>query len=192
MSIFPPEQRLWWNQPIEKSEVMWITIALIWALVMFFLMPYWHLVSEQNLSNEAYKIKPEVYAEMVETWAAKYTVREEGDTGIPVVHPLAGGDVYMLGRLSNLKKGNHAASICRLLIGSMAGLFCRKTSIFLCILATRWFSLSNRPVPASLALFATNSAGSVTTLWLARFKWLVSQGGNHGRIQNLSRYRFQN
>jgi hypothetical protein len=43
-----------------------------------------------------------------------------------------------------------------------------------------------------LALFATNSAGSVTTLWLARFKWLVSQGGNHGRIQNLSRYRFQN
>ena len=118
---------------------MWITIALIWALVMFFLMPYWHLVSEQNLSNEAYKIKPEVYAEKVETWAAKYTVREEGDTGIPVVHPLAGGDVYMLGRLSNLKKGNHTASICRLLIGSMAGFFCQKTSIFLCILATRWF-----------------------------------------------------
>ncbi|MBT4933033.1 MAG: cytochrome C oxidase subunit II [Rhodospirillaceae bacterium] len=99
MGIFPPPQRVWWNQPIEKSEVMWITIAFIWALVMFFMMPYWHLVGEQNLSNEAYKIKPDVYAEKVETWAAKYTVREEGDTGIPVVHPPAGGDVYMLGRL---------------------------------------------------------------------------------------------
>ena len=98
MSIFPTEKRLWWNQPIEKSEVMWITIAFIWALVMFFMMPYWHLVGEQNLSNEAYKIKPEVYAEKVETWAAKYTVREEGDTGIPVVHPPAGDDVYMLRR----------------------------------------------------------------------------------------------
>ncbi len=99
MSIFPPEQRVWWNEPIEKSEVMWITIAFIWALVMFFMMPYWHLYGEQNLSNEAYKIKPEVYAEKVEAWAEKYQVREEGDTGIPVVRPPAGGDVYMLGRL---------------------------------------------------------------------------------------------
>lgn len=99
MSIFPPEQRVWWNEPIEKSEVMWITIAFIWALVMFFMMPYWHLVGEQNLSNEAYKIKPEVYAEKVEAWAEQYKVREEGDTGIPVVHPPAGGDVYMFGRL---------------------------------------------------------------------------------------------
>jgi len=99
MSIFPPQKRIWWNEPIEKSEVMWITIAFVWALVMFFMMPYWHLVGEQNLSNEAYKIKPEVYGEKVEAWAEQYKVREEGDTGIPVVRPPAGGDVYMLGRL---------------------------------------------------------------------------------------------
>ncbi len=99
MGITPPEQRVWWNEPVEKSEVLWIFIALIWALVMFFMMPYWHMNGDQNLSNEAYKIRPEVFAEKTEAFAEKYTVREEGDTGVPVVRPPAGSDVYMLGRL---------------------------------------------------------------------------------------------
>ena len=64
-----------------------------------------------NLSNEAYRISPDAFAEKVEAFAAEYTVREEGDTGIPVVRPPAGGDAYMLGRLwewwpiLELKKG---------------------------------------------------------------------------------------
>jgi len=99
MAIFPPKERIWWNEPIEKSEVLWVTIALVWALVMFFMMPYWHMTGNQNLSNEAYKIRPEVFAERTEAFAEKYTVREEGDTGVPVVHPPAGSDIYMLGRL---------------------------------------------------------------------------------------------
>ncbi len=76
-----------------------MTLALVWALVMFFMMPYWHIAGEQNLSNEAYRVKPEAFGARVEAAAAKYTVREEGDTGIPVVHPPAGGDAYMLARL---------------------------------------------------------------------------------------------
>jgi len=99
MAITPPKSRVWWNEPVEKSEVLWIFIALLWALVMFFMMPYWHINGEQNLSNEAYKIRPEVYAERTEAMAEKYKVREEGDTGVPVVHPPAGSDVYMLARL---------------------------------------------------------------------------------------------
>ncbi len=99
MAIFPPVQRVWWREPIEKSEVLWIFLAFIWALIMFFMMPYWHFAGDQNLSNEAYKIRPEVYGEKVEAWADKYTVREHADTGIPVVKPPAGGDIYMLGRL---------------------------------------------------------------------------------------------
>lgn len=99
MGITPPKTRVWWNEPVEKSEVLWIFIALLWALVMFFMMPYWHVNGDQNLSNEAYKIRPEVFAERTEAMAAKYTVREEGDTGVPVVRPPAGSDVYMLGRL---------------------------------------------------------------------------------------------
>jgi len=99
MAIFPPEKRIWWNEPVEKTEVLWIFIALLWALVMFFMMPYWHVNGNQNLSNEAYRIRPEVYAQRTEEMAAKYKVREEGDTGVPVVRPPAGSDVYMLARL---------------------------------------------------------------------------------------------
>ena len=99
MSIFPPKERIWWNEPIEKSEVLWVTLALVWALIMFFMMPWWHMTGNQNLSNEAYKVRPEAYAQKVEEYTKQHTVREFGDTGIPVVHPPAGGDVYMLARL---------------------------------------------------------------------------------------------
>ena len=71
MSLFPPENRVWWNEPIERSEVLWITIALVWCLIMFFMMPYWHIAGNQNLSNEAYKVVPEVYAQKTEAFAKK-------------------------------------------------------------------------------------------------------------------------
>jgi cytochrome c oxidase subunit 2 len=99
MALTPPENRLWWNEPLDKVELAWIIIAFVWGLVMFSAMIYWHIVGEQNLSNEAYRIDPEVYAERTEAMVEAYTVREEGDTGIPVVHPPAGSDIYMVGRL---------------------------------------------------------------------------------------------
>lgn len=97
MAIFSPPQRVWWNEPIEKTEVLWVTIALIWSLIMFFMMPYWHLVGEQNLSNEAYRITAEAFGEKTEQMVDKYTVREEN--GYPVVRPPAGDDIYLLARL---------------------------------------------------------------------------------------------
>lgn len=99
MALTPPENRLWWNEPLDKVELAWIVIAFLWGLVMFSAMIYWHIVGEQNLSNEAYRIDPEVFAERTEAMVEAYTVREEGDTGIPVVHPPAGGDVYMIARV---------------------------------------------------------------------------------------------
>ncbi|MBF0562208.1 MAG: cytochrome C oxidase subunit II, partial [Alphaproteobacteria bacterium] len=96
MAIFPPTQRLWWKEPIEKSEILWIGIALTWALIMFIMMPYWHFVGGQNLSNEAYRVVPEHYGKRVEAMAEKFKVREE--KGIPVVHPPAGGDAYIIAR----------------------------------------------------------------------------------------------
>jgi cytochrome c oxidase subunit 2 len=97
MAIHPPKARVWWNEPLTKVEVTWITIAFLWGLLMFFTMIYWHFAGEQNLSNEAYRIRPELFSERTEAMAEQYTVREEG--GIPVVRPPAGVDVYMLGRL---------------------------------------------------------------------------------------------
>ena len=66
---------------------------------MFGIMVYWHINGEQNLSNEAYRVNPEAYAEKVEAAAALHTVREDETSGYPVVHPPPGSDVYMLGRL---------------------------------------------------------------------------------------------
>lgn len=98
MAIFPPSEKIWWKEPIEKSEILWVLIALCWCIFMFFMMPYWHLTGKQNLSNEGYRVNPEKYAERVEADIAKYQIREEGDTGIPVVAPPVGGDIHMLAR----------------------------------------------------------------------------------------------
>ena len=99
MAIHPPESRIWWNEPIERGELVWIAIAFLWGLIMFFMMVYWHLEGGQNLSTEAYRIRPAVFEARTEKFAEKFKVREEGDTGYPVVRPPAGGDVYMLARL---------------------------------------------------------------------------------------------
>ena len=99
MAISPPENRIWWREPLHRMEIIWITIAFLWGLVMFGTMIYWHITGEQNLSNEAYRIEPERFAEYAEAMADAYTVREEGETGIPVVHPPPGSDVYMIARL---------------------------------------------------------------------------------------------
>lgn len=98
MAITPPSDRIWWNEPVAKAELIWIAVAFLWGLVMFFMMIYWHAVGEQNLSNEAYRIDPEIFAERTEAMVEKYTVREQGETGIPVVHPPPGSDVYLIAR----------------------------------------------------------------------------------------------
>ncbi len=99
MAIRSPEKRIWWNEPLQKKEIVWIAIAFLWGLTMFATMIVWHVIGQQNLSNEAYRITPDDYSNRTEAMAAKYKIREEGDTGIPVVHPPAGSEVYMLARL---------------------------------------------------------------------------------------------
>lgn len=99
MALTPPEDRLWWKQRIHGIEITWITIAFLWGILMFCIMVYWHINGTQNLSNEAYRVNPDAYAEKVEAAAEKYMVREDETSGYPVVHPPPGSDVYMLGRL---------------------------------------------------------------------------------------------
>ena len=99
MAIFPPVDRIWWKEPLRRSEIVWIAVAFLWGLVMFFTMISWHFVGEQNLSNEAYRIDPEVFAERAEAMTEAYTVREETNLDIPVVHPPPGSDVYLIARL---------------------------------------------------------------------------------------------
>ena len=97
MAATPPQQRIWWNEPIERVELVWIVIAFLWGLFMFGFMIAWHFIGQQNLNKEAYRIDPSNYEGKVEAFAKKYTVREEN--GIPVVKAAAGTDAYLLGRL---------------------------------------------------------------------------------------------
>ncbi len=97
MGIHSPPQRIWWKEPIARTELVWIVIAFLWGLVMFSAMIYWHLAGEQNLSNESYRTTPEQFAAKTNAMVEKYQVREE--EGFPVVHPPAGSDVYMIARL---------------------------------------------------------------------------------------------
>ena len=96
MAITSPTERLWWKEPLHRPEIIWIAVSFVWGLIMFFAMIYWHVYGAQNLSNEAYRVDPEAYAAKAEEMVAQYKVREEGDTGLPVVHPPAGSDVYLV------------------------------------------------------------------------------------------------
>jgi len=99
-SYLPPAQRIWWKVPVGRQEIVWIAIALIWCLIMFFMMPYWHVYGKQNLANEAYRTTPAAFMKKAEAVVAKYKVREEGgDLKVPVVAPPAGSDVYLVARL---------------------------------------------------------------------------------------------
>ena len=110
-AILPPSQRNWWKHPLDRVEGTWVAIALIWCLFMFFMMPWWHVYGNQNLSNEAYRITPEAFAAKTQEMVDKYTVRTETDRQFPVVSPPPGSDVYLIARLwewwpiLELKKG---------------------------------------------------------------------------------------
>lgn len=97
MAITPPEHRIWWNEPVHKVELIWVAIAFIWGVIMFFMMILWHSIGDQNLSNEAYRTTPAQFAAKVDAMVAAGTVRQEG--AFPVVRPPPGSDVYMMGRV---------------------------------------------------------------------------------------------
>ena len=97
MAISPPAQRIWWNEPVAKTELIWIIVAFVWGLVMFFMMIYWHGAGQQNLSNEAYRTTPEAFGAKAQAMVDQFKVRDEA--GYPVVHPPVGADVYLVARL---------------------------------------------------------------------------------------------
>jgi cytochrome c oxidase subunit 2 len=100
-AILPPSERLWWKHPIDRVEGTWIVIALIWCLIMFFMMVGWHIWGQQNLSTETYRTTPDRFAAKTQAMVDKYTVRTETDDKIPVVAPPPGSDVYLIARLWN-------------------------------------------------------------------------------------------
>ena len=98
-AIQPPSETIWWKQPLDRVEGTWIALALVWSLIMFVMMPVWHVYGKQNLSSEAYRTTPEAFMAKTQAMVNQYTVRTETDQNLPVVHPPPGSDIYLLGRL---------------------------------------------------------------------------------------------
>ncbi len=100
-AILPPAERLWYRQPIDRVEGTWIAIALVWCLIMFFMMIGWHIWGQQNLSTTTYRTTPEMFTAKTQAMVDKYTVRTETAEKIPVVAPPPGSDIYLIARLWN-------------------------------------------------------------------------------------------
>jgi cytochrome c oxidase subunit 2 len=98
-ALLPPSERIWWKQPLDRVEGTWIAIALLWCLIMFFMMPYWHVYGKQNTPSEAYRTTPQAFQQKAQEMVDKYTVRTEANGALPVVHPPAGSDIYLVARL---------------------------------------------------------------------------------------------
>src|SRR3990167_3319501 len=75
-AILPPSERLWWKHPLDRLEAVWIGIAFVWCMIMFFMMVGWHIYGKQNLSTETYE-------------------------KVPGGAPPEGSDVYLIARLWN-------------------------------------------------------------------------------------------
>jgi cytochrome c oxidase subunit II len=87
---------VWWK-PAGRQERMWVTIALVWSLIMFAMMPLWHLRGGQNPTGQRSRVDPQVYMERVNRFVNDYKVGEVN--GFPLVEPPAGADVYLLARM---------------------------------------------------------------------------------------------
>lgn len=101
-------QGVWWK-PVNKQEKLWVTISFIWCLILFAMMPFWHIKGGQNPTGIRAKVEPQAFVERTMKFIADYQVGVE--QGIPVVEPPPGSHVYLLGRMWSwmpilkLKKG---------------------------------------------------------------------------------------
>ena len=95
MSIHIPAKD--WFQPPSGAERVWIGLALVWCLVMFLAMPYWHFRGKQNSTGEAYRVSAADFTARVDRFIEQHQVGEM--EGVAVVEPPPGGDAYILARM---------------------------------------------------------------------------------------------
>ena len=60
---------VWWKK-VDASEKLWLGIALVWCLILFAMMPLWHLKGGQNPSFETYRTTADQYMKKVNAFVA--------------------------------------------------------------------------------------------------------------------------
>ncbi len=93
-----PPRGVWWK-PVHRSEKIWIALAFAWCMVLFAMMPFWHMRGGQNASGIRHRVEPQAFLERTQAFIADYQVGE--DNGFPVVEPPPGADIYLIGRMWN-------------------------------------------------------------------------------------------
>ncbi len=91
-----PPKGIWWK-PAHRGEKIWVGIAFAWCLVLFAMMPFWHLKGGQNPTGIRHKVEPEDFRARTNEFIAEYEVGREN--GFPVVEPPPGSDVYLMGMM---------------------------------------------------------------------------------------------
>jgi cytochrome c oxidase subunit II len=85
-------QGVWWK-PAHRTEKIWVTIAFVWCLILFAMMPFWHLRGGQNASGIRHRVDPAAFSARVDEFIASYQVGD--DRGFPIVAPPPGSDIYL-------------------------------------------------------------------------------------------------
>lgn len=89
-------QGIWWL-PAGAQERRWVKLSFAWCMVLFAMMPLWHLKGGQNPTGSRSKVAPAEFMARTERFISEYKVGEE--KGFPVVRPPPGADVYLLARM---------------------------------------------------------------------------------------------
>lgn len=89
-------QGVWWL-PAAAQERRWIKISFAWCMVLFAMMPLWHIKGGQNPSGIRGTVTPADFAARTDRFIAEYKVGEE--KGFPVVAPPPGSDIYLIARM---------------------------------------------------------------------------------------------
>jgi cytochrome c oxidase subunit II len=83
---------VWWK-PVHRAEKIWIAIAFAWCMVLFAMMPLWHIKGGQNPTGIRHKVDPADFRARVDEFIDTWQVGD--DRGFPIVEPPPGSDVYL-------------------------------------------------------------------------------------------------
>lgn len=89
----------WWV-PADKKEKLWVSIAFGWCLVLFAMMPLWHLKGGQNPTGVRGKVKAADFEARTDRFIQEHGVKDKKgvlveDQGLPVAAPPPGAEVYL-------------------------------------------------------------------------------------------------
>ncbi|MEK7440538.1 MAG: cytochrome C oxidase subunit II [Chloroflexota bacterium] len=94
MAIYSPE-RNWWK-PLGREEKLWVSIAAVWCVFMFFMLFGWYYLGTQNLPTVARRVTTAQYKTLADAFVTKYKVGEEGATKVPVVDSKGDPEIYLV------------------------------------------------------------------------------------------------